>query len=438
MTDYFGFMDSLFKKGEKREPPLKGLRVVELTHFVFGPNVGRILSQFGAEVVKIETPGEGERYRLAAVFGRYYNRANLVYGIQNANKYFLAADARNEKARRIIFELAKKADVFVENFRAGLADAMGVGYAQISKVNPKIIYVSCSGFGQYGPLSKAPSFDVAAQGVASLAVKTGWEDVEEFYKVPDYFGDYLPSMMVVFAILNALYYREKTGKGQYIDISQTESLLRFLYDVTYFSLTGEEIGKTGNIDPCASPSGIFKTADEKFVAIAIMTDQQFRALSSLVNGLKNGERFRRDKIKELNQILEDWVSKHKLDEIMEYAKKLGFPASPVLGDFEVFNDPWRWERGSILKIRDRLYGEIPVPGPFVAMSATPGQIRWIARPVGYHNRLILKKWLGMSEDEIKKLEKEGVIGYWDEQPGCAPPPVWDAEKDPVFKGDEDE
>ena len=100
MTDYFSFVESLFKEGEKREPPLKGLKVVELTHFVFGPNVGRILSQFGAEVVKIETPGEGERYRLAAVFGRYYNRTNLVYGIQNANKYFIAADARNAKAQR--------------------------------------------------------------------------------------------------------------------------------------------------------------------------------------------------------------------------------------------------------------------------------------------------------------------------------------------------
>lgn len=438
MRDYFSYVESLFKEGGKREPPLKGLRVVELTHFVFGPNVGRILAQFGAEVVKIETPGEGERYRLAAVFGRYYNRTNLVFGIQNANKYFIAADARNPKARELIFELAKRADVFVENFRAGLADMMGVGYAQISKVNPRIIYVSCSGFGQYGPLSKSPSFDVAAQGVASLAVKTGWEDIEEFYKLPDYFGDYLPSMMVVFAVLNALYYREKTGKGQYIDVSQTESLLRFMYDISYYSLTGEEIGKTGNIDPCASPSGIFKTADEKFVAIAIMSDEQFKALSTIVTGLRGDNRLRKERIRELNQILEEWVSKHKLDEIIELSKKLGFPASPVLGDVEVYKDPWRWERKSIVKLLDRLYGEIPVPGPFVAMSATPGEIKWLARPVGYHNRLVLKKWLGMSDEEIKKLEEEGVIGYWDEMPGCAPPPIWDAEKDPVFRGEKDE
>ncbi|MEM1672025.1 MAG: CaiB/BaiF CoA-transferase family protein [Archaeoglobaceae archaeon] len=438
MRDYFSYVESLFREGEKREPPLKGLKVVELTHFVFGPNVGRILAQFGAEVVKIETPGEGERYRLAAVFGRYYNRTNLVYGIQNANKYFIAADARNPKARQIIFELAKRADVFVENFRAGLADLMGVGYGQISKVNPRIIYVSCSGFGQFGPLSRSPSFDVAAQGVASLAVKTGWEDVDEFYKLPDYFGDYLPSMMVVFAVLNALHYREKTGKGQYIDVSQTESLLRFMYDISYYSLTGEEIGKTGNIDPCASPSGIFKTLDEKFVAIAIMTDEQFKALSSVVEGLKGENRLRKEKIRELNQILEEWVSKHKLDEIIELSKKLGFPASPVLGDVEVYRDPWRWERKSIVKLLDRLYGEIPVPGPFVAMSATPGEIKWLARPVGYHNRLVLKKWLGMSDEEIKKLEEEGVIGYWDEMPGCTPPPIWDAEKDPVFRGERDE
>jgi len=437
MTDYFDFIKSLME-GEKREEALKGLRVVEITHFIFGPNIGRILAQYGAEVVKIETPGEGDRYRIAAIFGRFYKRANLLYAILNANKYIIAADARNEKARKIIFELIKKADVFVENLSAGLVDAMGIGYEAIRKVNPRIIYVSCSGYGQYGPLSRLPSFDVAAQGVAGVAMKTGWEDLDEFYKLPDYFGDYLPSMYAVFAVLSALYFRENTGKGQYIDISQCESLMRFMYDFTYFSLTGEEIGKTGNLDPASVPSGIFRTKDGKFVAISILTSSQFEALKSLIPQLENGNRFEKSRARDLNKIVAKWVEERNLEEILELAKKHRFPASPVLDDKEIAFDPWRWERGSILKVKDRLLGELPVPGPIIAMSATPGKIKWLGRPVGYHNRLILKKWLGLSDREIDELEKEGVIGYWDEMPGLAPPATWDAEKDEVFRGEKDE
>jgi len=287
-------------------------------------------------------------------------------------------------------------------------------------------------------MSRLPSFDVAAQGVAGVAMKTGWEDVDEFYKLPDYFGDYLPSMYAVFAVLSALYYREITGKGQYIDISQCESLMRFMYDFTYFSVTGEEIGKTGNMDPASVPSGIFRTKDGKFVAISILTTQQFEALKSLIPQLKDGDRFMKERAKELNRIVARWVEEKHLEEILELAKKYRFPASPVLDDKEVASDSWRWERGSILKINDRLLGEIPVTGPIVAMSSTPGKIKWLGRPVGYHNRLVLKKWLGMSDKEIEELEREGVIGYWDEMPGTAPPVTWDAEKDEVFWGEKDE
>jgi len=441
MSDYFEYVESLFKNGEKREQPLKGIKVVEVTHYIFGPNVGRVLAQFGAEVVKIEPVGEGDRMRMGAVWGRFYKKANLQFLALNANKYLISADVRRKKAREIVFKLAEKADVFVENLRAGLADAMGIGYSTISRVNPKIVYVSCSGYGQWGGrLIMEGSFDIAAQAVTSIGTKTGWEEVDEFYKLPDYFGDFLPSQLAVFAVLAALYYREKTGKGQYIDISQAEGLFRFLYDVTYLSLTSQEIGKTGNIDPTASPSGIFKTKDEKFVAIAIMDDDQFSALASVVEGLKGKEkgRLKKERIKELNKILSEWVSTKTLEEVINLSKELGFPASPVLGDYDIYKDPWRYERGSILKFKDRLYGEVVIPGPVVNLSDSPGEIKWLARPVGYHNRFVLKKWLGLTDEEIDELEKEGVIGYWDNIPGCMPPATWDKEKDRVFWGDEDE
>jgi len=442
MSDYFEYVEELFKSGEKRDPPLKGIKVLEMTHYVYGPTVGAALALLGAEVVKVESVGEGDRFRAAVLWMRMFKKANLNYLLINANKYVITLDARNAKAREILLKLASKADVFVENLRAGLLDALGLGYAHLSKVNPKIIYVSCSGYGQYGPLSRAPSFDVSAQGIIGLAMKTGWPDVDEFYKLPDYFGDFFPAMVAVAAVLAALYYREKTGKGQYIDMTQAESLFRFFYDVTYLSLTGEEIGKTGNVDPLAIASGIFATSDGKFVAIAIMDEGQLSALSKAMNvdllGPYKGRLRTKECISELNDRISKWASSRTLDEIMSHAKTYGFPAAPVLTDLDVYKDPWRWERGSTIEFEDRMYGKVHIPRLPIHLSATPPRVKWLGRPVGYHNRLVLKKWLGYTDEEIKRLEEEGVISYWDQAPGMCPPDAWDIDSDPVFKGEKDE
>jgi len=437
---YFKYVESLVSKANVE--PLRGIRVVEVTHFVFGPNVGRYLALLGAEVIKVEPPGEGDRFRTAAIWGRYYKRASPYFLVQNANKYFVAADIRDREGREVVYRLVKNADVFIENLRAGLADQQGIGYFQLSSINPRLIYVSCSGFGQFGPLSRVPSFDVAAQGVAGIARSTGWPDVDEFYKLPDYFGDYLPSLIAVTAVLTALYYRSKTGVGQYIDISQTESLLRFFYELTYYSLTGKEIGKTGNVDPTASPSGIFKTADGKYVAIAILNDAQAKALAqaSGVEEFAKYDHLRRLEpkvLEDLNKRLADWVGRRKLDEVMEAARAYGFPAAPVLNDVEVTFDRWRWSRGTVEFVNDRLYGRVAVVNMPTVFSKIKPKVKWLGRPVGYHNRLILRR-LGYSKHEIEALIGKGVVGYWDNVPGAMPPPTWDPDKDPVFQGERDE
>ncbi len=438
--NYFKYIESIFK--DRNVEPLKGLRVVEVTHFVYGPNIGRYLALLGAEVIKVEPPGEGDRFRQGAIWGRFYKLANPYFLLLNSNKYFIAVDARERVGRDIIFKLVKKADIFIENLRAGLADAIGIGYTQMSKVNPSLIYVSCSGYGQYGPLSRFPSFDVAAQGVAGIAKTTGWPDVDEFYKLPDYFGDYLPSLIAVLAIMAALIYRKKTNMGQYIDISQTESLLRFFYELTYYTLTGQEIGKTGNIDPAASPSGIFKTKDGRYVAIAILSDEQAKALAKAA-GIEELEKIPHLKrlepkvIEMLNEKVEKWVSEKTLDVVIEVANSFGFPAAPVLNDIEITNDKWKWERGTLEFINDRLYGRVAVVNFPTLFSKILPRVKWLGRPVGYHNRLVLKKF-GYSANEIEALINRGVVGFWDNMIGAMPPPTWDPEKDPVFKGERDE
>jgi crotonobetainyl-CoA:carnitine CoA-transferase CaiB-like acyl-CoA transferase len=224
-------------------------------------------------------------------------------------------------------------------------------------------------------------------------------------------------------------------------MAQVEGLMRTMLNWTYMSIVGEDLERTGNDDPSMAPSGIFKTADGKFVAIAIATDDQFLGLvdalgrTDLAEDKKFRETFERLKAgnaKELDRAVEEWVFTKTEAEVISMAKTHGFPASTVMDDWQLVNDPWRRERGSVKSFEDDMYGQgIWVDSP-VALEKSPGRLKWLTRPIGYHNRYILKEILGLSEKEIIDLEKKDVIGYWGNRVGQRPPPYWDAESDPMF------
>ncbi|ABL88430.1 L-carnitine dehydratase/bile acid-inducible protein F [Pyrobaculum islandicum DSM 4184] len=434
--DYFNSLKNIFLNSMDNRP-LEGVRVVEFAHYILGPNIPRLLAQLGAEVIKIEPPPRGDRWKYAPMWGGkgFFKGMRIDYLYLNSNKYFVGIDFRKEEGYKLIVELVKKADVFVENMEPGTLDKYGLGYLQLREINPRLIYVSASGYGQFGPLHKLPSYDIIGQAESGIMDTTGWENsINEIYRLPDYPGDWLPSTMAVSAIIAALIYREKTGRGQYIDLSQAASLQRFMYHFVYMSATGRRLKRSGFFDPFAPVSGVFKTYDGKYVAVSAMTESQVRTLAKEVNGLLDalGDRWK------VYEILQKWISQKTLVEILEIGKRLKVPIQPVMTDFDVLNDPWRWERGSIVKIRDRLYGEIVVPGPVVKIAGVNLNVRWVARPVGYHNKLVLRKWLGIKAEEVDKLVEHGVLGYWDGQIGNMPPPGWKAEEDPVFQGERDE
>lgn len=438
---YFRLIERLVSSATG-DPPLKGIRVIEFAHYILGPNIPRLLAQLGAEVIKIEPPPRGDRWKYASMWGGrgFYKGMRIDYLYLNSNKYFLGVDFKKERGRKLIVELVKTADVFVENMEPGTLDRYGLGYLQLKEVNPKLIYVSASGYGNWGPLSRLPSYDIIGQAESGIIDTTGWEgEVQEAYRLPDYPGDWLPSTMAVSAIIAALIWREKSGKGQYIDLSQAASMQRHMYHFAYMSATGERLRRSGFIDPSAYFSGVFKTSDGRYVAVAAMTEAQYEALAEQVPGLK-GLRDKRDldSLFVKYKLASPWFSSKSLAELLEFGRRAGVPIQPVLNDEDVLKDPWRAERGSVLKINDRLYGEIVVPGPIVKMSGTPLSVKWVARPVGYHNKLILLKKIGLSEREVEELEREGIIGYWDGQLGNTPPPGWSPENDPVFKGEKDE
>ena len=443
MEDYFSYTAKLFDPKKTAEKPevLKDIRVLDFSHVIFGPTATRIMANYGAEVIKLELPFHGDLWRPATYWGKYWKHSNPLWHFVTQNKYFVGLDLKHPEAKEIIYQLAKRCDVVAENFAPGTAEAWGVGYTQISKINPKVIYLSCSTYGQYGPLRFYPGWDLLAQAASGVLSSTGYPDTEKFYKLPDYLGDFIPGNFGALAILMALYFRNKTGKGQYIDLAQSEALMRLLFHFTAFKLSGMDIGRTANSDPTMVPASIFKTAEGNFVALACATDKQFEGLCGAMareDLLKEKaytdsfERLKPANAKVLTSIVRDWLKGKKCGEILALANERGFPAAEVLDDYQIFQDPWRRERGSVILFHDEMYGEIALAGASAQLSGTPYRTKWIARPVGYHNRLVLKKFLEMSEEKIADLEKKKIIGNFDDRPGLKPPVYYNLAEDAIF------
>jgi crotonobetainyl-CoA:carnitine CoA-transferase CaiB-like acyl-CoA transferase len=441
MENYFDYTKKLFDPAQIKEKPevFKGLRVLDFTHVVYGPTAAKILGQYGAEVIKFELPWVGDLWRFGVYWGNFWRHSSVCFHFVQYGKYFFALNLKLPKAKEIILKMAENADVVVENFAAGTTDTWGIGYSQLSKVNPGIIYLSCATYGQYGPMRFFPGWDLLAQAASGVIALTGYPDTDKFYKLPDYVGDFFPGNIGALAVIMALNYRKKTGKGQYIDLAQAEALMRIMPNFTYESITNEDLGRVGNTDPTMAPSGIFKSNEGKFVAIAAATDEQYKGLCEamgrpdLVNKYKDTfDRLKKENAKDLFDETAKWVGGSTTDNLVELAKKHHFAIAQVEDDYEITYDEWRQERGSVIEFHDDMYGKLMIPGPSAMLSKTPGRIKWLARPLGYHNRYVLKTILGYSDEEIQKLEKERVIGNWDDRPGIKPPVYYDISKDPMF------
>jgi len=430
MEDYFSYTQKLFNPADAASKPeaLKGIRVLDFCHVIFGPVAARLLGDYGAEVIKLELPFSGDLWRPATYWGKYWKHSNPIWHNITKNKYFISVNLKLQESKELIYKMAETADVVVENFAPGTAEAWKIGYSQISKINPKIIFLSCSTYGQYGPMRYFPGWDLLAQGASGVLTLNGYED--RFFKLPDYLGDFTPANFGALALMMALYYRKKTGKGQYIDQAQTEALMRMLPNFTYHSVTGKAIGRTGNVDPSMVPAAIMKSKDEKFVALACTTETQFAALAEAMNrkDLLTDERYKTnlsrlqpENAKVLNKIVEDWVKTQNGQDIIDIAVANAFAAAEVQDDWMITNDEWRHQRGSTILFKDDMYGELAIAGPSAHLSRTPSRVKWLARPLGYHNRLVLKKFLNLSEEEIADLEKKKVIGTFDDRPGLKPP-----------------
>jgi crotonobetainyl-CoA:carnitine CoA-transferase CaiB-like acyl-CoA transferase len=430
--DYFRWTAELFDRTKIFDKPeaLKGVRVLELTTLILGPATADFLGEFGAEVIKVELPPAGDTMRYVTPRGTFWKNASLGFFPQSHSKYHVGIDLHKEEGKALFKQLAARADIVVENFRAGTLDRWGIGYRDLSALNPRLVYVANSGFGQWGPFALGrASYDAVAQTVSGMIGITGFPGRPPI-TCGIFIGDWFGALMAATAALVALHHRRRTGQGQLIDYAQSEGLIRSL-DWTWLlaGLTGENRGPAGNRDRALGASDIVPCRDG-FVGIAAVTDDEFRGLCQAMEapGLADDPRFAtlaaRLEPAHAAAVLErvrGWAAERTRTDLEALAEKHGFAAARVATARDRYEDPHLRARGAVWDYEDGLYGDMVEQGPAPKLSATPGRIRWAARPVGWHNEHVFRTILGLSPSEIQALQAQGVVGRWGERVGAKPP-----------------
>ena len=436
-----------YKETKNSKPlPLRGVRVLEVCTLLLGPSGPGFLSRLGAEVIKCEMPPLGDTLRSLVPFGYFFRDQSTSFIRPNPNKYWLGLDLHKPEGQAIFRELAAKADVIEENQRPGVMERWNVGYRQIKEINPGIIYISKTGFGQWGQFAREnrPSNDGAAQamsGYAWVSSFPGQRPLKNRLYICDSYG----ALMGEVAVLAALHHRQKTGKGQFIELSQSESIMRTMSWVwPYQQITGQSAMPAGNRDVSVCPADTFRCADDTFVALAAPDPDEFRGLCIAMERpeLADDPRFkdhltrlREENAAALLAIIAAWVRTRTPAEVEALAEKHGFAASHIYNIRDVVEDEHFRERGFVTEVDD------PVIGPFldyefpVMMSRTPPRVSWTIRPVGFDNEYIMTNRLGKNEDEINRLYQCGALGKWADVRGRRPPPDWDGKAGLIMSRD---
>ncbi|VTU21026.1 Formyl-coenzyme A transferase [Variovorax sp. PBL-H6] len=391
---------------------LAGLRVLDLSRFIAGPYCAMMLGDMGAEVVKIEPPGEGEYARRAtpAVDGQ-----SLYTFIVNRNKKSLAIDLRSAAGLQVLRELIAHADVLVENFRPGTMEKMGLGWDAVHALNPRLVMARISGFGQDGPLATKQCFDGVAQAMSGLMDMTGQEDGPPTM-IGSFMCDYTTGMYTALGILSALHARHATGEGQLVDVSLLESATSMLMTaIPQQKLFGTTMTRVGSRDRFVAPSNTFRTGDGRHVLMVGGDDNMFPRVVRAMRqpALLDDPRFatmasRLEHRDAVEGAVAAWMLSHEADGIVALLEAEGVPCAKVATIDEVVENPQLRHRGAIADIP---FGgvNVPVQGVTIHLSATPLAIERAMPAVGEHNAEVLQQWLGMGAEQVAALEAAGAL-----------------------------
>lgn len=393
--------------------PLEGLRVLDLSNLLAGPMSTMHLGDYGADVIKVEHPQRGDEMRR---WGLQKGDVGLFFKVVNRNKKTITVDLSKPKGQGLIKDLVEHVDVVVENFRTGTLEQWGLGYDDLRAVNEQIILLHVTGFGRTGPLSREPGFGSLVEAYAGAAYINGHADREPLIQ-PFGLGDASAAIFGAFAVMTAVYHRDRGGGGQEIDLGLYEGLFTMLgpHVINYDQL-GEVQERYGADNPFVAPRGTFLTKDERWVAISGSTQVTFERIcrTLALDGLIKDSRFTSNHARiqhgpELTALLAEAVGRFDRGELLKEARKQQATIGPVNSVKDMFDDPQVEARGNIVEIQDDDLGPIKMQNVAVKLSETPGVVSHAGPAKGLYTEEILRERLGLGEEELLSLRSEGII-----------------------------
>jgi formyl-CoA transferase len=400
--------DQTFENG-----PLSDIRVIEMGTLLAGPFCGQILGDMGAEVIKVEPPNQGDPMR---VWGRQkQGDPSLWWPVVARNKKAITLDLRQAEGQQVLRELVTKADFLLENFRPGTLEKWGLGWSELSAINPRLIMVRVSGFGQTGPYSRQAGFGAVGEAMGGLRYVVGDPSTPPS-RMGISIGDSLAATFAAVGALSALHYREKTGRGQVVDSAIYEAVLNMMESlVTEYDKTGFVRERTGAILPNVAPSNVYPTSDG-MVLIAANQDTVFSRLCDAMNrpDLPASPRYishqaRGSHQKELDDVIGDWTRTLDTRQVLELMDRHGVPAGQIYRAPEMLEDPHFKARDAIVTVDHPQFGKLRMQNVAPKLSETPGSIRSPSPALGQHNEDIYLRLLGMPKERYEQLAQMKVI-----------------------------
>lgn len=385
---------------------LKNLRIVEMGHAVAGPLAGTLLGDFGAEIIKVERPPRGDTLR---DMGPKKDGIGLWWLVSGRNKKSLTLDLKAAEGVSILRDILKTADVLIENYRPGVLEKLGLGWDELHELNPRLIMLRISGFGQTGPYSRRGGFGKVGEALSGATNLTGWPGEAPIH--PSYsLGDTVCSLAGAFGVSMALYSRERSGVGQMIDLALYEPMFRLIeWQIPMHVMAGMEVKRNGPRFPFteAFVTDVCRTKDGHAVVISAATTESLERMQNLLidEKLATGNL----STDQLADGLRTWIALHDREAVLEKFQERNLVGGSVYTPADMLEDEHMRARGNIVNVSHSELGDVPMPGVVPTLSGTPGKVQWPGPKLGEHTDEILRDVLGFSALRIAGLRQDGVV-----------------------------
>lgn len=389
---------------------LSGLRMIELGQLIAGPFCGQLMADHGVEVIKVEAPGIGDPMR------KWGQSSPLWWPVVSRNKKCVTLNLREKEGQDMLKEMVKKTDFLLENFRAGTMEKWGLGYEELSKINPRLIMIRVSGFGQTGPYAKKAGYGSIGEAMGGMRNLAGDPSTPPS-RIGLSIGDSLAATYACLGALMALRHRDQTGKGQVVDSAIYEAVLAMLESVVpEYTQDGYTRERTGSVLPKVAPSNAYPAKDGD-ILIAANQDTVFRRLAAAMGRPEMADdptyathHARGEVQTELDEIIAEWTQGYTCDELQTLMDEHGVPAGKIFKPADMFTDPQYQARNAVVKVDHPNYDKLYMQNVFPKLSDTPGEIRWAGpSEMGQHNEEVYGELLGLDADTVAALKEAGTI-----------------------------